>query len=478
VSTVLLIARRELLDTQRDGRVRLAAGILLVLLLVSLVVGIRHWQQAETRRANAQIEDTRIWQSQGKLNPHSGAHFGHYVFKSAGPLTFVDEGVSPYAGSSVWLEAHRQTPARARPADDAALLPVLGELTAALVLQLLIPLLIVLVSFSSFSGERENGTFRQLLSVGASRTALVLGKALGLVTALFIVLGPLAVLGAGALLVNRSDGTAAAVDFGRLLLLSATYLLYFVAFVGITLAVSARASSSRQALVILVGFWLVANVLVPRLAVDAADHFAPVPTTSVFNQRLSVDISKGISGHDPSDERLDAIKAKLLKDYNVSRVEDLPINFDGVDLAEGERYGNIVMDKHYGELWQQYDRQAAIQRAVAAVSPLLAVRPLSMALAGTGMTDHRDFTNQAEAYRRLTIKQINDWYTIHGKYNQWSDDAGGAELWAQAPPFRHSPTGLRDSLRPQWADFLILLAWALGAVVVASWSLRRTSVDL
>ena len=65
----------------------------------------------------AQAEDARVWVSQGALNPHSAAHFGRYLFKPVGPLAFVDEGINPYAGSSVYLEAHVQTPARARPAD-------------------------------------------------------------------------------------------------------------------------------------------------------------------------------------------------------------------------------------------------------------------------------------------------------------------------------------------------------------------------
>ncbi|MGQ0620487.1 MAG: ABC transporter permease [Panacagrimonas sp.] len=472
-----LIARRELLDTWREGQVRLTCAILLGLLLLALGVGIQHWHRGETARVAAQTEDLRIWRSQGLLNPHHAAHFGRYIFKPVGPLAFVDEGVNPYAGSAVYLEAHKQTPSRARPADDAALLPVFGELTAALVLQLLVPLLIILVAFAGFSGERESGTFRQVLSVGVPRRRLVIGKALGLTAALAIILLPLTLIGATAILLAGLDHGDTGIDLLRLVLLSLSYLLYFTAFAGITLAVSARASSSRASLVLLLGFWLLASLLLPRLAVDAADHFAPVPTVSAFAKAVAEDIKNGVSGHDPEDARLDAVKQELFKKYGVSRVEDLPINFDGIDLAEGERYGNIVMDRHFGALWRQYGRQAEVQRAFALLSPIVALRPLSMALAGTDLTVHRSFTEQAEQYRRLTIQQINDYYTAHGQYNVWTETSGGPELWAQAPPFEYSPPPLSASLAPQAADLALLFAWSLGALLLAGWAIRRASVE-
>jgi ABC-2 type transport system permease protein len=41
-----------------------------------------------------------------------------------------------------------------------------SPLSMAFGLQILVPLLIVLLAFSAFTGERERGTLRQLLSIG------------------------------------------------------------------------------------------------------------------------------------------------------------------------------------------------------------------------------------------------------------------------------------------------------------------------
>jgi ABC-2 type transport system permease protein len=70
------------------------------------------------------------------------------------------------------------------PAKDATLAQRFGELTVALVLQVVLPLVVILIAFNAFAGERERGTLRQLLSLRLRPGDLVLGKTLGLSGAL------------------------------------------------------------------------------------------------------------------------------------------------------------------------------------------------------------------------------------------------------------------------------------------------------
>jgi ABC-2 type transport system permease protein len=454
----LRVARRELIDALRDGRVRIATAALVVLMLVTLAVGVQQWQTRRDSVAAAQTTDATIWRNQGALNPHSAAHFGRYVFKEPGPLAFLDDGIQPYVGSAIWLEAHRQTPARSRPAEDAALPVVFGELDAALLLQLLVPLLIVLGAFASFSGERENGTFRLLLSMGVPRSSLLAGKALGLSAAPVVLLVPLVAIAAVALLLDEHRGNHLSSDLARLVLFAIAYAVYFATWVAVTLGVSVRAKSSRQALTVLIGLWLLACVLLPRLAIDAAD------------------MKNGIGGHDPADKRLDGIKQALFKQYGVSRLEDLPVNFDGIELAEGERYGNQVMDRQFGRLWAQYERQASVQSAFAWASPMLALRSVSMALAGTDLVTHRKFTEQAEQFRRTFILQLNDYHTKHGKFNDLSFTAD-PQLWSQVPPFRYLEPSLGESLRPQLGNVSLLLLWLAAAAAGALFAIHTAPVE-
>ena len=98
------------------------------------------------------------WLNQTKKNPHSAAHYGVYAFKPKSPLAIVDTGIDPYMGVAVWLEAHKQNEFKYRPAQDRTAVQRFGEMTAPRSLQVLVPLFIVLMTFSAFAGEREQGT--------------------------------------------------------------------------------------------------------------------------------------------------------------------------------------------------------------------------------------------------------------------------------------------------------------------------------
>lgn len=43
--------------------------------------------------------------------------------------------------------------------------------------------------------------------------------------------------------------------------------------------------------------------------------------------------------------RAERLKQELFRKYNVSKVEDLPVNFGGLSLQAGEEHGNEVFDR-------------------------------------------------------------------------------------------------------------------------------------
>lgn len=470
---VRYIAQKEVREALRDGRFRLAFATVFALLVVAGLVGWHAWQREAAVRREAQAEDRRIWQTQGPVNPHSAAHFGRYISKPASPVAFVDRGLDPYLGEAARLEAHTQTPNRHRPIDDAPALARFGELTAATVLQLLVPLLIVLLTYGAFAEERERGTLRHVLSLGVSPRALAAGKALGLGASLLVLLVPVALLGAGVLLLGP-DGR---LSLPRLLLLSLAYLAYFTAFAALGVAISARARSARAALATLLAFWVVNGLLMPRLAADAASRVYPLPSTEAFFDRLTTDMRKGLDGHDPTDARVEALKQRVLAQYQVTRVEDLPINFDGLALQESEEHGNPVLDHHYGHLWMQYARQERVQQALSVVgAPLLALRSVSMALAGTDLAAHRHFTEQAEQYRRRFVRELNLHMAEHSRHGDW-DWKADASLYATMADFSYTPPSLRAVGLQAWPAAALLSLWMLGACGVAALAVRRLPVE-
>ena len=191
---IKVIAGKEFKQITRDGKIRLSASILILMLIVSLVTAAIRYLDISAERATAQSIIMEQWLGQGEKNPHAAAHYGVYAFKTVTPLAFFDTGISSYAGIAIWLEAHKKNEAFGEPVKDMTSLARQGELTAAFTLQILLPLLVIFLTYSTFSGERESGTFLQIKSLGVPPIKLLIGKAAGISMAIGLIILPLLII--------------------------------------------------------------------------------------------------------------------------------------------------------------------------------------------------------------------------------------------------------------------------------------------
>lgn len=470
---VRIIAAKELREQLRDSRFRLSLALVLLLLITALLSGWSYQQRVSAERTVAQEAQRRQWLEQGEKNPHSAAHFGIYAFKPEGVLALVDRGLEPWLGVSSWLEAHKQNDFQHRPARDGTAIQRFGALSAAGVLQQLVPLLILVLCAPLIAGERESGTLKQVLSLGVRPRTLLFGKALGILTALTLLAVPCTLMGSLVLWLGSSSSldTDTLVRFG---LMGAVYGLYLAGFVAMGLAISAIAPSTRVALLASIGFWILSSLLLPRVMADVSRQVYPLPSSNAFKQAIDRDIAQGIDGHGAEDERVEQLKQEVLARYGVGKVEDLPINFDAVRMQAGEEYGNRVFDTHYGSLWHRLEQQDSVQSAAGLIAPIIPVRTLSAALAGTDHAHHLDFARSAEAYRRGLVKQMNDHLATYSRTGQWDYKASQA-LWEQVPAFEYRRPEVSWALREAGASVPALMAWFSISVGLALLSARRLS---
>lgn len=468
--TTAHIARKELLELVRDGRFRLLAVLTLLVSVAALAAGWKQYTDVERQHTQAQQATRAQWLQQPAKNPHSAAHYGMYAFKPRTRLSLVDTGVDPYVGVAAWLEAHKQNEFRYRPAQDRTAVQRFGELTAAEACLVVVPLFIVLIAFGALAGEREQGTLRQVLSLGVSRGQLFLGKALGTVAALGLVAVPSAALGAAALL-NASIGDDAPADLTRATLIAGTYLAYFAVWIAVSLGVSARAPSPRTALVVLLALWFANGLVATRAAGDFAAWLYPVPSTVTFQTELE----QALANQDEMRARLERRRQDALRAYNVTSVDALPISFTGISLQEGEEHGNEVFDRHYGRLFTRYEAQNRAVQWTGFIAPMLAVRPLSMALAGTDFAHHRAFVAAAEAHRRGMQRVLNADIVAHAKPG--AAYVAGPELWARVPAFDYRFPPAWWAVRQALPSALLLAVWGLASGWFALTAMRRQTAD-
>lgn len=462
-----LIAQKDLLEIVRDGRLLGAGGLVLLLLLVSLVVGFTRQREVQAERVAAQALDYDDWVSQNERHPHDAAHQGMHAFKPEPPLSIVDPGIVPYAGSTIWLQAHRQSELKFRPAQDATGLQRFGTLSAAWVLQVLGPLLVIVLGFNAFAAERERGTLRQTLSLGVSSRQLLWGKAMALAAALVVLFGPAALAAAG--VVVWSAGPAATTDaVTRLAWLAFAYTLYFGAIVFVVLGVSARAASSRVALTVLLGIWIATTLMAPRVVATAARGLYPSESRTAFNSSLDSDLSA-------------EYRRVWMEHFGTTSRwgPDLPLNQWGVSLKIDDEAGYGVSDRHFGQLWDTFARQQRFQEWSGLAVPLLAVRAFSMGVSGTDFAHHREFSVAAERHRRLMQDLMSRDLIDHAdplgdRHFAYTADAS---LWQQVPRFSYAAPSIAWAIAQNARSLAVLaVAFVLAIAVSLAAVPRRLSV--
>ncbi|MFC4254392.1 DUF3526 domain-containing protein [Altererythrobacter xixiisoli] len=454
-----LIARKEFREFVRDGRMIWAGGLMVVLLITSVLLGWQQQAAVQAERVASQELDYDAWLNQGPRHPHNAADQGMHVFKPSPPLSIIDPGIDPFVGSTIWLQAHRQGETKFRPAQDATGLKRFGNLSPAWIVQVLAPLLIIILGFSAFATEREQGTLRQLLSMGVAGRQLMWGKALALVLALGVLIVPGALLALGAL-----AGGASGDVLLRFALLCLGYALYLGAVIFIVLGVSAMCRHSRTALFVLLALWIGAVLIAPRTIADVATRTFPSPSRVGFDEALSADLDG-------------ASEKEWMRNFNVSSAWDpkLPLSQWGKALQVDDHSGYGVLDDHFGRLWDTFERQQKLQEAAGVVAPVVALRAFSMAVSGTDFSHHRHFSNQAEKQRRLLQEVVSHDLIEHADPlgDRHFSYKAGPELWAKVPRFTYDPPGVGFALRKHWLSLAVLIAIFLASLLFARTAVTR-----
>ena len=296
-------------ERRRDWRVWLVVGVGLALAACAALLSSMELRATLEGRAIAQQAEQQRWSQQGKKYPHSAAHYGVYVFKPLSALAALDPGIEHYVGASVWLEAHKQNELVYRPANDEPGVTRQFRLNPAFVLQVLAPMAMIFLGFGMFAAERERGTLAALRINAAPLSALALARGAVLLCLAMVLVLP-ACIAVGVLEWNLQARSPFSDGLPRTLLFGAGYLVYLCTWAALIAAVSARASTLRASLAILIGLWAATTLVVPRAAVELSRMAAPLPTMQQF--RAAMDAELGMPD-DP--EQAERDKQQLLREY-------------------------------------------------------------------------------------------------------------------------------------------------------------------
>jgi ABC-2 type transport system permease protein len=97
-----------------------------------------------------------------------------------------------------------------------------------------------------------------------------------------------------------------------------------------------------------------------------------------------------------------------------------------------------------------------------------------MGTSGTDMYHHLDFLSQAEKYRRVFIKSLNDEYAFGGSKTGQRGWKASNEFFRSVKEFQYLNPTFSSFYSKYIIDFLILLFWVSILVIFLSFSSRKT----
>lgn len=466
MSVITRIAREEWRALFRDRVAVVGLALLTLLMLVAALNAWEHQRNSSAERARYQAQANHEFEMQPDRHPHRVAHYGHFLFRPLNPLAAFDPGIDSYTGNTLFLEAHRQNSANFGDVRQSSLLLRFGQLSPAFVLQVLAPLLLIFVGHAALARERESGTLRILLAQGITGRQLVLGKLLALSGFALLMLLPALLMLAGL----AASGQAA---WQPALLLGTGYVLWLLLWSLAVVLCSGLLARSRDALLALLAVWTIGVILLPRLVPDMVSSALPLP--SRFENAIHVQreyLALG-NAHNPNDPKFAAFRDSILRQYGVTRVEDLPVNFKGLVGLEGERLSSELFERYATATFERQAEQNRLVDRSAWLSPTLALRRLSMTAAGTDLTSFRHFLEQGETYRYELIQALNK---LQSEKLSYADDTNpnrenrlSHEHWQAFPRFDYQAQPLTATLRQSAPAGLVLLCW--GGLLAALTSL-------
>ena len=338
------------------------------------------------------------------------------------------------------------------------------------------PLLLIIVGYGSVVRERRSRTLLQLLTHGASPRAILLGKTGALGVLALLAFAPLAL---AAVYAAASDSWLPS----ALMLLG--YALYLGLWTLAIIAISARARTAGSALVILLGVWLATVVAMPRVATDVATTAVPTPSKVETDLAVNAELRALGDSHNANDPNFQSFRARILAQYDVDNVEDLPVNIRGLVSYEGEARTTEVLNAYADRQMATEEAQSRVAARFGLLSPTMALRRLSMIAAGTDLENHHRFLRAAEAHRFEFVQSLN---LLHVERLSYQDDirrnegAEGnrrarvsADNWSLLPEFEFAPAAPQDRARRAVPSAIVIMVWFGLATALLYRSARKVA---
>jgi ABC-2 type transport system permease protein len=467
-SNLKLIVRKTRQDLIKGKQNLLITIVVLLFCFLSIGIGFTKYADTSSKVNEYRKETRENWEHRPDKHPHRMAHYGYLVFRIGHPLSIFDNGLDEYLGNVIFLEAHKQNTANLSEAGSSGILVRFGSFTSAFILQSVVPLIIIFLGFALIVREREDATLKILNVQGATKREILWGKILGLWQFSLVFLIP--VIPVVFFVALMTDTTTAADILLRLMVILPCYMIYYFFFCTLTVLISANSKISSSALISLIGSWLVLVIFLPKGTQFLAQNLYSTPSRIAFETVVEEDVLKVGDSHNPDDPHFKHIKDSLLAKYNVKTTDELPINYGGFVMKEGEKISSKIYADHLKSLEVQYNDQQKLNEIFGFINPVMAIKNISMSASGTDYFSYQQFKEQSEAYRYKLAQKMNDLQIENISNIKPAPGEKPAMVskknWQKFPDFKYEFTSLKENIKNQIISVAAIIFWLLLCIVL------------
>lgn len=244
-----------------------------ILIVMSILIGIIEYKAninqyyAGLNLTNQELMERTSWM---------GSSLSAY--REPDPLQIFVSGINNDIGRLSNISFYTDIKLRHSNYSDDPIFAVFRFIDFAFIIQVVLSLIAILFTYDAISGERENGTLKLIFSNSVSKLKYLLAKWIGLWAGLIIsVLIPILM---GLLLILLFNVPFNISHWIKLLTFLLISLSYFTFFITTGLFISALTRNSSTSFLLLLIFWIVFVLIIPRLGTMTASQMISIPSVA------------------------------------------------------------------------------------------------------------------------------------------------------------------------------------------------------
>ncbi|MFN7941052.1 MAG: ABC transporter permease subunit [Thermoanaerobaculia bacterium] len=477
-----LIARelRAIFASPRFVAVFAVTAVLVLLSLATGYVQVRAFEREQTALAGLTEQEMAEQTRWFSLRPRA--------LRQADALAIVATGIHHDVGRYTVIRPDAPVALRSSVFEDDPILAVFRDLDLVDILQLVITLYALLLTYDAVSGERESGVLRLVAAQPLPRWRYLAAKVIGNLVGLGLPLAVILLCGwLGLLALGVPLSGAAGARFALLLAGGGLLFAFFVTFGVMVSSLTRRPTTSFLAALTA---WIALVLVIPRLGLLVAGELSPVPSAAeVDSQRAGFERETTAASERAMEARWAARRREVQAQPEATRRQYEDDRTWGW-LEEDDQFRRdalAAVDARAAKLDEQVRnlrrRQERLALGFAAWTPSAAFRAAALHLAGTHVELLPENRAAMDAYREDVRRYLLEKDPSAGAILVRADDRGGEirrgdegtrplDL-ADLPRFAPPAIDLGRAAGAALPHFAVLLASWLGAFGVASLAFAR-----